>query len=185
MYSHLDPIFKTHIRQTETTDTGLHIRRDDPRQQGRKNDRDRKDETDNSLWEDSAEVSVSALRTFLEDLIAPRQKPETSPESSENRETEPLPTQKPVSPQAATAAKAYQHSAETKGEPPVLPSHHSARSSDETANKLTQEDIDMIRRLISELYDLPGHTNLQLSLKPGNSFIQSLIDAVTLAKQAV
>ena len=179
MYSHLDPIFKTHIRQAETADTGLHIRQDDPRQNGKKNDRQQKNETDNSLWEDSAGVSVGALRTFLEDLIRPHQKSAHTVQASINETEFPEENpERPISPQAATAAKAYQHSAETAGTTTRRIMTHTVTPPSESDTKLTGKEIETIQRLIADLENLPPQTNLQLSLKPGTSFLQSLIDAV-------
>jgi hypothetical protein len=69
MFSNFGNIFITRPRHAESTDTRLGIRRHDPEQEGRKKkDGERENEAIFDT-DDSATVTVEALRIFLENFL--------------------------------------------------------------------------------------------------------------------
>lgn len=85
MESRLDSIFRTTFRQTESADTGMGIRREDPRDEHKRKDGDGDQKKEAPVWEDDMVVSIAGLRQFLTTLIAPDsvyQPPATAPPPS-------------------------------------------------------------------------------------------------------
>lgn len=68
MLSRLDPVFRTILRRTEETDTRLHLSGRKPRS-GKRKKRPRKWRIYPLAWEDTATVSVAALKAFLQTLL--------------------------------------------------------------------------------------------------------------------
>ncbi|HEU4838757.1 MAG TPA: hypothetical protein VFS88_05025 [Micavibrio sp.] len=112
MFSQLGPLFKTTLRQAEQADTRLQIRREEKDNPGKKQDSEEQAEETGGLWEDSTEVSVGALRTFLIEFLKGRGEtgPETTSGEHENISiANPIAMESPppADTAAARAAKAY------------------------------------------------------------------------------
>ncbi len=179
MYSHLDSIFKTHIRQTETADARLHIRKDDPREKQRHKNQDREEEDEDTLWEDRTTVSTIALKVFLENILP--EENHKQPDKPDNREKKQNREQREqISPQRTHAIHAYQHSAKTRA--------NSQEDISQTASHnprppLSKTEITAIHKLITDLNTLIAGQVTELTLRPAGSFLQSLIDTVEAYKK--
>ncbi len=188
MFSQLGPLFKTTLRQAESADTRLEIRREEKENPGKK--RDEQDAADNTgdLWEDSTSVSVEALRTFLIEFLKGRG--EDVPEARVSAAEEniyagitPPPPLRPASPMAAKAVKAY---ASTAGQnhhpapPPVMPEQ--TEETVDLADLLKADELRTIHALIHEL-DLLSRKGVQtLTIEKAETFLESLVQAVRLEK---
>lgn len=183
MYSRLDPIFKSQMRQAETLDThhGIHRHLDD--ESRRRKDSDDTHNSDPALWEDSTTVSIEALRAFLKNLLADSQ-PDHKTEGPKDSVTKKSDKQPPKSGAAARAASAYQrtysatHYDDTEHAPlPVEPDDKNT-----AAIKLEPEERRAMHALIDDLKILAeaGHRNLVI--EKNTSFLASLIEAVKKAK---
>lgn len=187
MFSQLGPLFKTVFRAAEHADARLEIRREE-KENGRKKGEDESTQDDTSaLWEDSTNVSVSALRTFLIEFLqkqgADASAPVNAPESPAQTTPEPAP---PVSPIAARAVKAYGAMSAQNSPPPVLPpAIETPKAPEQTdlASLLESEEIRQIHRLIAELDSLArgGIESLSIQLD-GKTFLDAVEDAVRLQK---
>jgi hypothetical protein len=173
MFSRLDPYFTATMRHTESADARLEIRRDEQRgQEGRKNTREKKDDA-SAVWDDSTVVSVRALQTFLESLIADQsRKIPASPAAAPTLPSAP-------SGQAAQAAQAYRTTANA-AVPPMPPP---AAPNDKPL--LTAEELRTIHRLIDDLRLLADRKVEQLNILRSDSFLQSLVDAAARARNAL
>ncbi|MCB1556281.1 MAG: hypothetical protein KDJ15_03105 [Alphaproteobacteria bacterium] len=177
MYSRLDPVFRTQFRQAETTDAGLHIPREDVRNEGRRKNGRKDEEEGQDLWEDSMAVSVVALQSFLAELIATQ-----TPTEAEKEDLVLLSPPSDTAPAAETrqALAAYGHAAEITHKPVQRPPPHTVPEG--KADRLTPEELRAIQKLLGSLKALQDRRIESITLRPAASFLQSLIDAVALAK---
>lgn len=191
MFSGLGPLFKIHPRQAEASDARLEIRRDEKQEQGKKQDFE--DGSENpDLWQnDSASVSVEALRTFLIEFLKGRGETvhETSPYGRETypvSERSSMQTQPPT-PRAAAAVKAY--TALSDHHPPTQ--HREATAEDispvvpedvDLASLLKADEIRTIHVLIRELDQLARQGVQTLMIEKADTFLESLAQAVRLEK---
>ncbi len=174
MDSRLDQIFRTSFRQTESADTWMGIRREDPQDQ---HERKKKgdDDKDKPVWEDETVVSIAALKQFLTSLIAP-----TSPYMQQTAATtdtahapsEPLSVQQQ---QAHHAAQAYQNTARHAPMPPIPPPSEPPRleinSSSPTLSTDESRTIHQILGLLDQLLNAGVGT---LVIQKEGSFLESL-----------
>lgn len=157
MDSRLDNIFRTTFRHTESADTWMGIRREEPRDdQRRKKDGD-DEKKEKPQWEDDMIVSIAALKQFLSTLIAPdsqfQQVKTSSPEapvlSSQQR-------------RAHNAASAYQRNTTAPSTPsPAAPT-------------LSQDENRAIYQLMQDLDLLLQNGVSALTLRKEGSFLESL-----------
>ncbi len=192
MFSQLGPLFKTVLRQAESADTRLAIRRDEKQDPERKQDFDQPPEEESSFWEDSTSVSVEALRTFLIEFLKTRGN-DDGPATKPQAQTPVTPTAPPpgtnVSPRAAQAMKAYgAMAAQTHEPPPETPydpapdeSSYEAESGD-LADLLAADELRTIHRLIHELDLLARRGITMLTIEKADTFLESLVAAVQLEK---
>lgn len=186
MFSKLDAIFRALPRQAESTDTRLGIRRDEEHEENRKNkNREEKpDETD--LWQDSTVVSVAALRAFLENLAGEAVIPAAQPADSGGEvialSSSSAQELTPPSP-AALAAQTYKATAQRaeNSTPPLPPA---GRSEPQTAGiDLSLDEVRVMHALTDDLAFLTEKGVMQLNIPRGESFLKSIMDAVTRAKK--
>lgn len=184
MYSHLDPIFKSQMRHTETLDSKRGIRREDEEDPRRRKQKDRSEAHDPDLWEDSTSVSISALRAFLKDLIAQSgtgDDRKTDDQASVKKEQD----QEKPSGANAKAASAYQrtysatHHDEVREAPPATRERHSE------SVKLSTEEQRAIHKLVDDLKLLEQAGHRDLVIGKNTSFLASLIAAVDTAKTEI
>ncbi len=170
MFSRLDSLFISTTRHAESADTRMGIKRDEERDQGRRQDKER-EKDERPAWEDTTVVSVTALMAFLDSLIT-----EQTPKNSEPAASTAPPVNAP--PQAAAAAKAYQSTAGAKTQPPPPPP---------SGNKpvLTPDESAIIVRLLQDLRILADKGIESLTILRSESFLQSLVDAAARARQGL
>lgn len=182
MFSNLGPLFKATLRQTEHLDTRMGIRKDDPRDEGKKRDPREDEPDDDSLWEDSMGVSIAALRAFLTDFVAGKtgraagaaaqtpvaDAPLTAPEMSPVQDTK-----------HSRAANAYQTIADKTGGAHA-PSAPAAPQSD--LDLVQSDEVRAMHILIADLAALEAAGHTTLALEKSDSFVHSLQEAVERLK---
>lgn len=185
MFSQLGPLFKTTLRQAESADTRLEIRRDEKQGQGRKNDYEDSQDDTSALWEDSATVSVEALRTFLMEFLKTRglETPSVTGEMAENTLPPLTPEYRPpANSTAARAVKAYAaSSSSTPSYVPQPPAEEKTETVD-LASLLRADELRTIHVLIAELDQLARRGVTLLTIEKADSFLESLVTAVTAEK---
>lgn len=191
MFSSLGPLFKTMFRQAEHADTRLEIRRDEKRESKKNTEfEDRPD--DNDMWEDSTDVSVSALRLFLQNFVSGKtaRSPSGSEAASNNAFsasedpslTPPIAPDSPaVNSMTARAVSAYQH--QTGYRPAPAAAASTPPQSD--VDLVSGEDVRVIYALLSDLDDLASRGVETLRIRKAASFLESLTNAVQEYRNAL
>lgn len=192
VFSQLGPLFKTTLRQAEQADTRLQIRREEKDNPGKRQDSEEQAEETGGLWEDSTEVSVGALRTFLIEFLKGRG--ETGPETTSGKQEKisvanllPMESPPPADTAAARAAKAYSTVQTQCYGPPPIPAAPPEPAGEEVdlVSLLEADELRTIHVLIGELDQLAGKGVQTLVIEKADSFLQALVAAVRLVKQAV
>lgn len=169
MDSRLDQIFRTSFRQTESADTWMGIRREEPQDQhGRKKKND--EDKDKPAWEDETVVSIAALKQFLTSLIAPASPfmPPAAASADAGHSPEPLSVQQQ---QAHHAAQAYQNTARHTPMPVTPPPPSEPPSSSPT---LSTEENRTIHQVLDLLDQLLASGVSTLTIQKEGSFLESL-----------
>jgi hypothetical protein len=188
--SQLGALFKTTLRQTEQADTRLQIRREDKEDQGKKQDFEESQEDTSALWEDSTEVSVGALRTFLIEFLKSRgdEVPEEGIITTENislmNGLEPE-HREPITNRAAQAVKAYSSMQTQNYGPPPTPATPptDVREEVDLASLLKADELRTMHVLISELDRLAAKGVQTLTIEKADTFLEALVTAVRLEKE--
>lgn len=189
VFSQLGALFKTTLRQAEQADTRLQIRREDKENQGKKEDPEEAPVDTSALWEDSTEVSVGALRTFLLEFLKGRG--ETVPDAETAIDENPsimsglTPEYRPpVTNKAARAVKAYgSMQTQNYGPPPVVAAAPTEASGEVDLVSLLQADeVRTIYILIAELDQLAQQGVQTLTIEKADTFLESLVMAVRAEK---
>lgn len=170
-------------REAESAEARLQVRRHDPDAQGRRGKKSGEEDSPRfSLLEDSAEVSLESLKTFLESLIsnhefAPAPRPVIRPGPLTGTPYAQVPLRR--GPYTAQAA-AYQTAA--KAAPIRIPPADAAQiNAAQPPNGLTASDIDVLRILLQNVKNLILKGKSSLQIEPGASFVDSLVTAVAKA----
>lgn len=189
MFSQLGPLFKTTLRQAEQADTRLQIRREEKENQGKKDDAEESAEETSALWEDSTEVSVGALRTFLIEFLKSRgdsvpEAPELQGENTSIMSGLTPESRPPVSNAAARAVKAYSSmQAQNYGPPPVVETASEPQAEEvDLVSLLAADELRTIHVLIAELDILARKGVQMLTIEKADSFLQALVEAVRVEK---
>lgn len=172
MDSRLDQIFRTSFRQTESADTWMGIRREEPQNP---HERKKKHEGDKEkpVWEDEAVVSIAALKQFLTSLIAPTS-PYMPPSAagSAHGPAGPLSVQQQ---QAHHAAQAYQNTARHAPAAPIPPPSEPPRLEiGSSSPTLSTEENRTIHQVLSLLDQLLAEGIDTLAIQKEGSFLESL-----------
>jgi hypothetical protein len=180
MFSQLGPIFKTIFRQAESADARLEIRRDEKQDGGRKHEEDTSEEEPSPLWTDSASVSVEALRAFLIEFLKSKgdESASTYIQVSTEAAAIDVTATKPANAISAKAVKAYT----ALEQPPAPPLPEESLPPASEADLLASEEVRTIHWLIHELDALSRQGVTMLSIDKAETFLQSLVDAVTAIK---
>lgn len=169
MDSRLDSIFRTTFRQTESADTWMGIRREDPHDDRKRKSSDDDQKKDKPQWEDDTVVSIAALKQFLSTLIAPDSVYQAqSPAPA-------VPTQATLSTQqqrAHNAASAYQSTARHAAPGTTMTPPSSPPSA--VNNTLSQEENRVIHQLLNDLDLLLQEGVTSLTIQKEGSFLESL-----------
>lgn len=183
-------IFTREPRQAEHTDTRQAIQRHDPDYE--RPSQQQNEETAEEFGEDFAHVSVDALSIFLKNFVKEQtsadtqqtahQQPLTSePEADTETFTQPDGESNAVSnPAAARAANAYQSMSQAHKQEEVLIETTDAAQG--PSLDLSAEDVRSISVLIDDLEELKKARIETLKIERAESFLQSLRNAVTIAK---
>lgn len=189
VFSQLGPLFKTTLRQAEQADTRLQIRREEKENEGKKEDTEEPAEETSALWEDSTEVSVGALRTFLIEFLKSRGDSVSETAGSQGENTSIMSgltpeSRPPVSNAAARAVKAYSSmQAQNYGPPPVIEAAPEPQTEEvDLVSLLAADELRTIHVLITEL-DILARKGVQtLTIEKADSFLQALVEAVRVEK---
>lgn len=189
MSSELDPLFRVAFRHTEPVDTRHELRHEEKIDERRKRKQDGDNEKDDSAWTDKTEVSVQALQAFLDGLLRQASQGDhaTAPAADSTlQNTEPAPAPHHDE-RAARATAAYQHTAHgTAYSARHSYNHGEAPAAPVTAGLvLSAEDIRAIHGLLDDLRLLDERGIVMLEILPGETFLQSLVDAARRAKSAL
>ena len=201
MVNELGRFFGIRERQAESTDARMDLRRNDPDQQRQRQQQDKDNPASLDWTEDSAVVSVAALRLFLQNFINGKEHDSRARRSDISKksqaeqnddanltgrldlgdETAAAPQTAPVNP-LAQAAQAYQTAAQKYAAPARDTKHesHEARQQPLPLD-LPAEDVRLIYRLMDDLQILAERQIDYLHIARGDSFLQSLADAVDKA----
>ncbi len=192
MFSQLGALFKTTLRQAEQADARLQIRREEKENPGKKQDFEEEPVDTSALWEDSTQVSVEALRTFLVEFLKGRGEspPEeiTTPVDENTSIMSGLTPEyrPPVTNRAARAVKAYSSmQVQNYGLPPAPPPPVPEETTEDVdlVSLLKADELRTIHVLIAEL-DLLARRGIQtLTIEKADTFLESLVLAVRLEKQ--
>jgi hypothetical protein len=189
VFSQLGPLFKTTLRQAEQADTRLQIRREDKEDQGKKQEFEETAEDTSALWEDSTEVSVGALRTFLTEFLKSRgdttaEADPTQPENSSIMSGLTPESRPPATNAAARAVKAYgSMQAQNYGPPPTpVPTPEPEAQEVDLVSLLAADELRTIHVLIAEL-DILARKGVQtLTIEKADTFLEALVAAVRAEK---
>ncbi len=194
MFSQLGPVFKTMFRQAEAADTRLGIKKDEKHDEGHKDSAEEHASETRDLWEDSAGVTVEALLVFLKDYLknngvssfSNKSRPQVQEENAAVIDSAIFTAQSssaipPVTAQAARAVQAYsRQSTEAAAPLPPPASDHVTMT-----EALTAEDVRTVYVLIEDLEMLQTRGIQAVSIERADTFLGSLIKAVSIAKQAL
>lgn len=192
MFSQLGPLFKTTFRQAESNDTRQGIPHDERDKGRRKREEAEKKEIHQELWEDDTSVSVIALKTFLINFLKTLPGTEDTAFIESREDKAPLPTRppertRPTSTRNARAVRAYQsmarHQANTGTS--YTPSATTQKSAAPTADLLESKELRDIHKLIDDLDIVAANGVDILHIFKADSFIESLQNAVRLAKSKI
>lgn len=172
MDSRLDNIFRTTFRQTESADTWMGIRREEPRGDQRRKKNEEEESKKKPEWEDDTVVSISALRQFLSSLIAP-ESPLLQTTATTVTEQTSLTTQQQ---RAHTAANAYQNTARHASEQSAAPPAPVVKTST-SQPALSQDENRAIYQLLNNLDLLQQNGITSLHIRKEGSFLESLTRA--------
>lgn len=172
-----DPIIQAVTRRAEDIYTKMGIKRDESEDLNRKKRDNRPADSPSALWEDTTEVSLLALRGFLEDLLGEHTGPVIP------QQTPPPPTTATTSP-AAKAASAYAatghvvHDRNVEPETPPSPPHNSSTSGFTLGDDFGEEERAMIRAYIKTLTALEARGQTTLTLRRSLTFLESIKEAI-------
>lgn len=185
MFSSLNNIYGTQKpRQAESTDARLGIKRQN-QEQGRRKQKDQDSDEEFIFSADNASVSVDALRAFLETFLKHGPTADANEPDADAAQTTPAAEKAPEQPATnngnmARAAGAYATAAQTT----TPTSSFSIRETKQAAEDLglSADEMRTIRELLGELKILMDRGITDLEINRGETFLQSLVDAVALAK---
>ena len=187
MFSQLGPLFRTHLRQAERSDARLDIPHEEKHDQGKKQEAEKPEEDTAALWEDSTQVSIEALRTFLSDFLKSRgEKPQEGPaavadEGDVYAGLQPQ-SRPPANPAAARAVKAYTAMASHSFEPPPYVAQTNAPETIDLADLLKADEVRTMYSLIAELDQMSRRGLQTLTIEKADTFLEALVEAVRLEK---
>lgn len=192
VFSQLGPLFKTTLRQAEHADTRLQIRREEKENPGKRQDQEETAEDTSALWEDSTEVTVGALRTFLVEFLKSRGDAAPEPQHTNTENVSIMSgltpeSRAPATHVAAQAVKAYSSmQAQNYGPPPVVAAPPEPQAEEiDLVSLLAADELRTIHVLISELDTLAARGVQTLTIEKADSFLQALVEAVRVEKAKI
>lgn len=185
MDSSLDRIFRTTFRTTESADTGMGIRREEPRDDHkRRKDQHPKDD-EKTQWEDDTRVSIAGLKQFLLTLVTP-QTPAPLTEIMPAAAAVPSQANPSARQQRAhMAARAYQSTAQHNPTPAAPPVASVLPATTPPPPQLSAEENRMIHQLLLDLDILLQAGLSALTIAKEGTFLESLYRAAQRAKESI
>jgi hypothetical protein len=207
MFSQLGPLFRTTFRQAESNDTRLAIPHDEREKRRRKEEDEKRKEESRDLWEDNTSVTVPALRAFLINFL--KTLPGYNDAANVGRPPDELSRRprertRPTNTRQAKAVRAYQSMAEKTraenpaGHKPIPPGENKTPENlpaeedntqgeniEPTADLLESQELRDIHQLIADLEVLEQNGVENLSIQKADTFIDSMKNAVRLAKSKI
>lgn len=186
MFSNLGHIFFNRPRHAESADARLGIRRHDPDQDGRRKKEDGENSGSEFDRDDSATVTVEALRIFLENFLqsitpAAQNVEKNFSAQSAGQNHQP----RHIDGETAKAVGAYGRTAqknEHKNEKPITPTVSAPDTG--AATGLNAGEIRAIHGLLADLPELTARGIEYITIERGESFLASLVNAVEKAKNS-
>jgi len=193
MFSQLAPLFKTHIRKTESNDTRQHIPHEEQNNYRVKNEEEDKGNTPEEKWTDDTVVSINALKSFLINFL------KTLPDSDDSAflkshdtgsqgVSRPKEKVRPTNTHNAKAVRAYQTMAShsVPNTAPEKPKEkETPKNNAPTADKLQSKELRDIHNLIIDLEYLESKNIRELNILKANTFVEGMKNAVALIKSKI
>lgn len=185
LFSQLGPLFKTQLRQAESADTRLEIRRDEKQDQGRRQDAEKETGEADTLWTDTTTVSVDSLRAFLIGFLQNRG--DATPDEQADMAIINVPAPEtliPANTMAARAVKAYTAINVLPPAPQPQATENKTENVD-LVSLLKADEVRTMHQLIREL-ELLAHKGVQtLTIEKADTFLESLVLAVNYEKSKI
>ncbi len=185
MFTRIEPLIQAVIRRAEKTDAHMGLVRDESVVDGRKKNESRSAPEE---WEDMTEVSVVALRGFLQELIglAPPSSPELTTSAPDGNQVATV----PENTAASRAASAYRTTGRmvhdrnvTPVSPPILtPLPIAAPSESAITGNFSPEEKEIIQGYIKALIEFEQRGIEALYLQRSTTFLESIRDAIAAAQ---
>lgn len=186
----LDPLIQAVARKAENIYSKMAIRRDESQDLGKKKQGSGAEDLTPIPWEDTTDVSVVALRGFLEDLLG------LAHTGTLNSDILPLPTPptpQPNAPQTAAshAANAYRatgrvvhdENVEIFEPSPIIPDAPLQSDTDvRLGDDFGEEERETMRGYLRDLTELERRGVTFLTLQRSLTFLESIRQAIELAK---
>jgi hypothetical protein len=193
MFSQLGPLFRTTFRQAEPSDTHLHIPHEERNKNKKKEEDSHNSSQSSDLWEDNTDVTVEALRQFLVNFLKtlPGYTDSENLNFENNQESpskRPHEKTRPTNTRNAKAVRAYQAMAEQNSSEAAAPVNQSVKPKENpapTANLLESRELRDIHNLIDDLDVLKNAHIQSLEIRPAETFLESLKNAVRLKKSKI
>ncbi len=187
MLPRLDPVFHAILRRTEETDARLHIRRDESRGQEKGKKGPESGEYTPLSWEDSATVSVAALKAFLQTLLQG-----TLPEEKDTSFPHSFSPEKEKDSVSYRAARAYQttgravHDPNVEAQlPPLPPAGGGAAEAVSLGSDFSEKDLVDVQKFVADLSELERLGVTDLTIQRSQTFLQGVRQAIEAAKESL
>ncbi len=191
MFSQLGPLFRTQFRKAESNDTRQYIPHEERDRNRRERNEQENEQDPSDAWIDAANVSVKALRAFLIDFLKTMPGSGDSSfikerEKATNLPKRPKEEKRPTNTHNARAVRAYQtmaahsHFSTTEKSSDITSNE---KGNEPTADKVESKELRDIHNLIISLENLEKKGISTLQIFQADSFVESLKNAVQLAKK--
>lgn len=181
----LDPFIQAVARRAEGIYTKMAIQRDESQDLTRRRKNEDHNDGSSALWEDTTDVSVVALRGFLEDLLGLVHQGLLN---SDNLPLPPVTVEQPTAPQTAAshAAEAYRttgrvvhdENVEIVAPAPIIPPDNAVRLGDDFG----EAERELMRGYLQDLADLERVGISFLTLRRSLTFLESIDQAIKSVK---
>lgn len=172
MFNKVDPLFKNLFRHAENADARLAMARKDPTIARKKDEDDAKNNKSTLLTEDETDVSIDALRSFLQSLLGAK-----SAAFNQTAQEAPPPKKAPDQ-KSAYAMNAYQTMAGEEYESVNIT--ETPAQTEDTSNDFTinEDDRPIVEQLLNDLDALETLEVEYLVISRRGTFFESVKDAI-------
>ncbi len=190
--SGLTPIIRGVVRKAESVYSKMGIRRDESEDLTRKKRGNGDGEAKSIPWEDTTEVSIAALRGFLEDLLGLTHSDGTQETVASIPPPQATAIEHAINPTAARAANAYQSMGRVVHDKnvvtsiplPDIPQSTEPKNTDKTVlgDDFGEDERDRLRGYIADMAELERRGISMLTLRRSLTFLESIHQAIEDAK---